>query len=123
MIPGYLNSFIAIVLVYLSVLRLSVLETHQWTIPVAGAIIVVLALWSRAGDMMKWFSTVNVLLGLMLVAFGVWQWLSPFAHLFVFWFVFWTGVLVGVVALWAAVYRPGSPRSRAPEALTGGDKA
>lgn len=120
MIPGYLNSLLAIVLVYFSVLELPVLEANIWTIPVAGVAIVVLALWSRAGDMMKWFSTVSIVLGTMLLLFGIWHWLSPFAHLFVFWFVFWTGALTGVTALWGAIYRPHSPQSRAPQVLTGG---
>ncbi len=123
MIPGYLNSLLAFVLVYLSILQLAVLESNTWAILVAGALIVVLALWSRAGDAMKWFSTVDIVLGLMLLAFGVWQWSSPFGQLFVFWFVFWTGALVGVVALWGAVYRPNSPRSRAPESLVSGSKS
>lgn len=105
MIPGYLNSLLGLVLIYLSVLRLPLLESQSWLIPLAGVVIVVLALWSRAGDLMKWFSTVNVLLGLMLIAFGIWHWLDPFADLFVFWFVFWTGVLVGVVAFWGGLYR------------------
>ena len=110
MIPGYLNSLLAIVLVYMSVLKLPMLESHTLGIVIAGVAIIVLAVWSRAGDAMKWFSTVNILLGLMLLAFGIWEWTSPFAHLFVFWFVFWTGALVGVLALWAAVYRPRPPQ-------------
>lgn len=106
MIPGYLNTLVAFALVYLSILRLPLLQSNTWLAIVAGIVIIVLALWSRAGDLMKWFSTVNVLLGAMLAAFGVWHLLSPFAGLFVFWFVFWTGALVGVIALWAAIYRP-----------------
>lgn len=112
MIPGYLNSLLAFVLVYMSILRLSVLETHLWTLLVAGALIVLLAVWSRAGDRMKWFSTVDMVLGATLLLFGLWHWVAPFAHLFVFWFVFWVGILVGVVALWAAIYRPHSPLGR-----------
>lgn len=114
MIPGYLNTFLSIVLVYFAVLHLSALEEHVWLIPAAGIAIIALALWSRAGDLMKWFSTVNILLGLMLLAFGIWHWVTPFADLFAFWFVFWTGVLVGVVALWGAIYRPRAGQPVAP---------
>ncbi|MBX3689040.1 hypothetical protein [Dokdonella sp.] len=106
MIPGILNTLLSFALVYLSILDLPMLKQNPWTIVVAGVLIIALAIWSRAGDLLKWFTTVTILLGAMLVAFGIWNLTSPFADLFVFWFVFWTGILVGVLALWSALYRP-----------------
>lgn len=106
MIAGYLNTLCAFALVYLSILDLPVLKSHPWLLVAAGLSVVLLALWSRAGDAMKWFSTVIILFGCMLAGFGVWHLLAPLADLFVFWFVFWTGALVGVLALWSALYRP-----------------
>jgi hypothetical protein len=106
MIAGYLNTLFAFALVYLSILDLPMLKAHPWLLIAAGLVVVALALWSRGSDAMKWFSTVIILFGAMLAGFGVWHLLAPFADLFVFWFVFWTGALVGVVALWAALYRP-----------------
>lgn len=106
MIPGYLNTLLAFSLVYLSILDLPLLKSHTWLAVAAGVLIIVLGLWSRAVDVLKWFSTVTILLGAMLAAFGIWNLTAPFADLFVFWFVFWTGALVGVVALWDALYRP-----------------
>lgn len=115
MISGYLNSILGLALVYISILKVSLLEMHPWGIVIAGALIIALSAWSRTGDMMQWFSSVKIVLGAILLLFGVWDYVAPFAHLFVFWFVFWTGALVGVVALWAAIYRPKSPRFLAPE--------
>ncbi|MBZ0223035.1 MAG: hypothetical protein IT467_06780 [Dokdonella sp.] len=113
MIPGILNTLLSFALVYFSILNLPMLKENPWYIVIAGVLIIVLALWSRAGDLLKWFSTVTILLGAMLAAFGIWNLTSPFADLFVFWFVFWTGALVGVIALWDALYRPRAQTSAA----------
>lgn len=107
MIPGILNTVIGLILVYMSVLHLALIEGRVWHLLVAGVAIVILAMWSRAGDAMKWFSTSVVVLGICLFLFGVLQWMTPMAHLFAFWFVFFAGILVAVFSLWAAVYRPG----------------
>jgi hypothetical protein len=77
---------------------------------VAGVVIVILALWSRRGDAMKWFSSTTIVLGKCLLLFGLLQWTTTIAHLFVFWFVFFDGILVAVLSLWAALYRPDARR-------------
>ena len=112
MTPGILNTLIGLALVYLSVLHLAVIEGRVWYLVVAGVAIIVLSLWSRRGDVMKWFSTATIVLGALLLAFGIAQWTTPIAHLFAFWCVFFDGILVAVLALWAALYRP-NPRPAA----------
>lgn len=106
MIPGILNTLIGLALVYLSVLNLAVIEGRVWHLVVAGVAIIVLALWSRGGDAMKWFSSTTIVLGVCLLLFGILQWTSASEHLFVFWFVFFDGILVAVLSLWTALYRP-----------------
>lgn len=110
MTPGILNTLIGLALVYLSILHLAVIEGRVWHIVVAGIAIIALSLWSRRGDLMKWFSTTNIVLGVLLLGFGILQWIIPVAHLFTFWIVFFDGILVAVLALWAALYRA-APRS------------
>lgn len=106
MTPGILNTIIGLALVYVSVLHLSFVEGRGWHVLVAAAAIIILALWARGGDAMKWFSTTTIVLGVCLLLFGILQWTTSIAHLFVFWFVFFDGILVAVLSLWAALYRP-----------------
>ncbi|MGH8042013.1 MAG: hypothetical protein ACREPN_08220 [Rudaea sp.] len=107
MTPGILNTLIGLALVYLSVLHLALIEGRVWHLLVAAVAIIVLSLWSRRGDAMKWFSTTTIVLGVLLLGFAIAQWTTPIAHLFAFWCVFFDGILVAVLALWAALYRPG----------------
>lgn len=112
MIPGILNTLIGLALVYFSVLHLASIEGRVWHLVVAGAVIIVLALWSRGRDAMKWFSTTIIVLGALLLVFGILQWTTPIAHLINFWFVFFNGILVAVLSLWAALYRPHAGRMK-----------
>ncbi|MEZ5566070.1 MAG: hypothetical protein R3F24_11340 [Gammaproteobacteria bacterium] len=106
MIPGILNTLVGLVLVYMSVLHLEVIEGRVWHLLVAGIVIIVLALWSRRADAMRWFSSTTIVLGVLLLLFGLLQWMTEIAHLFVFWFVFFDGIMVAVVSLWGALFRP-----------------
>lgn len=110
MIPDILNTIIGLALVYLSVLHLASIEGRVWHLLVAGAAIIVLASWSRGGDAMKWFSSTTIVLGVCLLLFSILQWTSTIAHLPTFWFVFFDGIMVAVVSLWAALYRPRTRR-------------
>lgn len=110
MIPGILNTLIGLALVYVSVLHLALVEGRVWHLVIAGAAIVVLALWARRGDAMEWFSTTTIVLGVCLFLFGILEWMAPVAHLFAFWTVFSDGIVVAVVSLWAALYRPNTPQ-------------
>ncbi|MHB1092476.1 hypothetical protein [Thiobacillus sp.] len=112
MIPGILNTIIGLGLVYLSVLHLTLIEGRVWYLVVAGLVIVVLALWSRRHDAMKWFSTTTIVLGVLLLLFGILQWTIPIAHLVNFWFVFFDGILIAVLSLWAALYGPDISRMK-----------
>lgn len=106
MIPGILNTLIGLGLVYFSVFHLTLIEGRVWHLVVAGVAIVVLALWARRRDAMKWFSTTTIVLGVLLLLFGILQWTTPIAHLVNFWFVFFDGILIAVLSLWAALYGP-----------------
>lgn len=110
MIPGILNTLIGLALVYFSVLYPALIEGRVWHLVVAGVAIIILALWSRRRDAMKWFSTTTIVLGVLLLLFGILQWTTAIAYLVTFWFVFFDGILVAVLSFWAALYRPGASR-------------
>ena len=108
MISNLVNTVLGIVLVYLAVLRPELVEADQgaWLSLVAGVVVIVLALVARRSDPGKWFSTTNAVTGIALIGLGVVQAMSLAPALLSFWGVFWSGCIVAVIALWAALYSP-----------------
>ena len=107
MIANLLNTLLGLWLVYAAVLR-PAWASEAWKLAIAGIVVIALALWARAGDHRKWQSSVNMLLGLVLLLLAGLRLAGVVAPLTMFWGVFWPGILVAVLALWSALYRPGA---------------
>jgi hypothetical protein len=105
MIPNLINTVIGIWLVYVAVLNPSLIGAGTWTIYASGLAIVVAAFWARASDSVTWYSSTNVVLGFVLLLTAGSQAII-WSEAITFWVVFWTGISVAVIALWAALYRP-----------------
>ncbi len=105
MIPNLINVVIGIWLVYAAVLDPSLIGAGTWTIYASGLAIVVAAFWARTGDSATWYSSTNVVLGFVLLLTAGSQAII-WSEAITFWVVFWTGISVAVIALWAALYRP-----------------
>ncbi len=106
MIANLLNTLLGLWLVYVAVLDPAWASANAWKLPLAGVIVLLLALWARASDFRKWQSSANFVLGVLLVVLAALHWLDAAPRLVMFWGVFWPGILVAVLALWAALYRP-----------------
>ena len=106
MIPNLLNTLIGIVLVYAAVLNPTLIAGHLHPLLVAGVVILVLAGWAMRSDHHPWQNTVSMLMAVLLGVLGV----VPLTlyPIVTFWGVFWAGIIVAVMALWAALYRPQS---------------
>jgi len=113
MIANLLNTLVGLWLVWEAVLDPAWTQ-NTWKLPVAGVLVLLLALWARASDYRKWQSTVNLAFGVALLILAVLHWSGAVTPLEMFWGVFWPGILVAVLALWAALYRPGSAAGGAP---------
>ena len=107
MIANLLNTLLGIALVYCAVLSPGVLAGNAWGMFVAGAAVIVLALWARTADAIRWFNTTNVVLGTVLLILGALRATTELHPLLVFWSLFWVGSIVSVFALWSALYRGG----------------
>ncbi len=105
MIPKLINVVIGIWLVYVAVLDPSLIGAGTWAIYASGLAIVVAAFWARASDSVAWYSSTNIVLGFVLLLTAGSQAIIRSEEI-TFWVVFWTGISVAVVALWAALYRP-----------------
>lgn len=104
MIPNALNTILGIVLVYCAILAPNALGGSPRAIPLAGIAIVAFALWARPGDLLKWFSAFNGALGLALVLLGILAAATAVHPLVTFWWIFWVGIIVAVLAFWSALY-------------------
>jgi len=104
MIPNIINTIVGLALAWVVVLHPTWAEQRYVPLGVFGLVIFAMALWARYSDARRWFSTVNMVLG---IALGMLS-LLPLATmpLLAFWGGFWIGSLVPTIALWAVIYRP-----------------
>lgn len=104
MIPNLINTLTGLVLAYAVVLNPTWIERRYFPLLGFAAVMLVMALWARRSDAHAWFSTVNIVLAILLGALA----LLPLATLpyLTFWTGFWVGCAVPVIAFWAALYRP-----------------
>lgn len=104
MIPNLINTIAGLALAYVVVLHPTVAEQRYVPFGAFALVFIVMALWARRSDARRWFSTVNIVLGIVLGLLS----LFPLATLpnLTFWGGFWIGSLVPTIALWAALYRP-----------------
>lgn len=112
MIPNLLNSLLGITLVYCAILATEMLHQRPWALLAGGVSIIVFAMWARMSDELKWFSRVNAALGAALVVLGIARTVISIPPLLTFWWAFWVGCIVAVLACWSALYTRAVARVR-----------
>ena len=106
MIANLLNGVLGVWLVYVAVLDPDWAGANWWRLPLAAILVLVLALWARSSDFRKWQSSVNLVLGALLLILSGLRITAMARPLLMFWGIFWSGILVAIMSLWAALYRP-----------------
>jgi len=108
MIANIANTVLGLILVYFAVLQPAAVEGGGSTLwlALAGVIVVALAFLARRSDPGKWYSATNFVAGAWLLVLAALHAFSVAPALVSFWGVFWSGCIVAVVALWAALYKP-----------------
>lgn len=106
MAANLFNVFLGLALVYIAVLRPSVTGDRPLVLLAAAALIFIAALLARRSDHHPWQNNTNMLLALLLAAVSA----ARPAHfpLVSFWTQFSVGTVIAVLAMWAALYRPGT---------------
>lgn len=106
MIPNIINTLAGLTLACLTVLKPLWVERQYLPLLIFAAVILVMAIWARFSDPAKWFSSVNIVMAILLAILA----LLPLPTLpnLAFWGGFWIGIIVPVVAFWAVLYRPES---------------
>ena len=115
MIPNILNALLGIALVYCAILAPGPLHGTAWLLIGSGGGIIVLALWARTGDKVKWFNLVNAVLGAALILLGIARALTTVHPLVMLWWVFWVGIIVAVLAFWSGLYAGKRPAAGSPQ--------
>jgi hypothetical protein len=105
MIAHILNALLGMWLAYAAILAPPLLSQSRWPMAIVGAAIVVLGVLARPGEHLKWAGTTDIALGGILAAAALAGAVAGSAA-FGFWIVLWIGVIVAVVSLWSALYRP-----------------
>lgn len=106
MLANLMNTLIGLVMVYAAVLDPRLVAPEALTLFFLGLIILGFAIWARMTDSASWFSQTNMFVGFGVVALAAAQHLKLTGSLVDFWGVFWCGLILSVVAFWAALYRP-----------------
>jgi hypothetical protein len=104
------NAGIGIACIYAAILHPVYVEDVRWAAAVIGVGVVVclLALASRRNTAERWQADVVLVLGLALMVQGGVRFALPMPALVDIWFVFWAGIVISVLSLWAMLYRPSS---------------
>lgn len=105
MVPNLVNTLVGIWLVYLAVLNPALIGEGRRAVYISGFVILVLGYWARGSDYVKWYSSTNIVLGILLLATAGLQFIL-WSEAITFWMVFWVGNAVAVISLWAVLYRP-----------------
>lgn len=105
MIANLINTVVALVLVWAAILDPHLLKP-VWVLVVGAVVIFALAMWALLGDHHPWQNTTNCILAVLLLVVGLLPLAVATSALIQFWTVFWIGVAVAILALWAALYRP-----------------
>lgn len=105
-ISNGLATLIGLWLSYAAVLDLGRLRGAAWTVYLAALAAAALALLARRGDFARWPGTTElVAAGVAAATLALFQ-AGVLNHLVAFWLVFFSGNVISVLALWAALYRP-----------------
>ena len=100
-----INTLIGLVMVYASVLDPRLVAPGTATLFFLGVVILALSTWARVTDSASWFSHTNLVVGVGVLALAGLQQMNLTEPLMDFWGVFWCGLIVSVVAVWAALHR------------------
>ena len=114
MIPDLIATLIAIALVCTAVLDRPLLDSQHWLLVIAGFALAVLGVIAHRLDYLKWPGVAIAASGMAIVILIV-SGLSSASSEMMFWVVFWSGNIVGVMSVWSALYRGPRTSAEAPE--------
>ena len=112
MIPNLLNTLIGLLLAYVAIFPHAIGGGRGWVLELGAAATVLLALWARPSNVLRWQATVTIVTGALLAVLVVIGHVVPVSDVLMFWSVLWAGLTSATMCLWALLYKP-SPMTAA----------
>jgi hypothetical protein len=113
MIPNVIAVVIGLVLSYEAIFSRTQDGVSNVTLAISGGAVVVLAILARWSRTMVWQSTVNVVLGALLLLYAGARWYFGADTLETFWTALLSGIVISIGALWSVLYRPDAGPAKA----------
>ena len=112
MIGNLLNILVGLWLAYSAIFANPAGALNNAALAAAAIAVIVLAVWARQTDRMRWPSATNIVLGVVLLVVALVRWVIGVAPLVSFWILL-VGIAVAIAAMWSILYRPETAQSRA----------
>jgi len=112
MIANFATVLIALWLVYRAIFSVPAGNVGQVELMIAGAAVILLALWARRTDFMGWNSWTDIVLAALVLLLAAADRVVGVGPLVLFWLILLIGIAVAISAMWSMLYRPDATGGR-----------
>jgi hypothetical protein len=98
-------------LVYRAIFAIPAGEMTQIEIMAEGVAVILLALWARRTDIMRWNSGTNIWLAVLILLLAAARYVVALDPLVAFWMLLLIGIAVAICAMWSILYRPSADQT------------
>jgi hypothetical protein len=113
MIANIAMILIGLWLVYRAIFSIPIGDMSQIELMGASAAVILLALWARRTDFMKWHSWTNIMLAALSLLLAVAHRVVGVDPQVLFWMVLLIGIAMAITAMWSILYRPNAAEAAA----------
>jgi len=106
MIANFATILIGLWLVYRAIFSVPAGDVSQTELIAAGVVVILLALWARRTDFMRWHSWTNIVLAAIILLLATARRMVDVDPLASFWMILLIGITMAVSAMWSILYRP-----------------
>jgi hypothetical protein len=111
MIANIATILIGLWLAYRAILSVPAGDLSQIELSAAGVAVILLAVWARRTDSMRWNSSTDIVLAAIILTLAAAQRMVAIDPLVSFWMVLLIGIAVAISAMWSTLYRPDQARA------------
>ena len=106
MIANVATILIGLWLVYRAIFSVPAGDIDQIELAAAGIAVILLAVWARRTDFMRWNSSADIVLAALILLLAAAHRVVGIDPLVSFWMILLIGIAVAISAMWSILYRP-----------------
>ena len=106
MIANFTTILLGLWLVYRAIFSIPANNMSEIELMAAGAAVILLAVWARRTDFMRWNSWTNIVLAALILLLAAAHRMVGVDPLVSFWMILLIGIAVAISAMWSILYRP-----------------